>query len=649
MEEQLAEAVREIEEEKALGRVSAMAVFKSVLNQPELVNISSANAVPTGASYAYTGFTTNFPRPALDVETLQLLAANIPLCTQNIPNTACTFWYYRLDDYADPVPNTENLYFVRLLPSYYKPEFVGTGYGMNTTFNTYADLALQLALSCTRDLAAVNLDIANGLGELTSFYQLQFIPNDVSVYYNSTQNRFQTQGLNTGAPLFSYSAADTYNPATTYGVGTYVSYAKRVYRSLLAGNLNNQPDASPIYWAFVTSKLVQDFVAYTPYYSGQYVVSGGTIYKATQNIWTGSFNTLNGWVAPTNPYFYRYLVTGYNDPNVAINQNTGQRPWNQYALFEYGELVQYEGVAYAATKQNKGFLPFYIPNNTTNAYSSTVQYAIGDYVTTDAGVRHWYVCIKATKGNAPTGFYIDNTWWKSIEFDPNNPAVYWKVGDLMTYVGTIPNGIFFYKCIKDNHVSQPDPITTGGIFNTNPYWIPCYWIPQATTTNVPIIGLNAISSTFDMTDYFLNNGWLQYPFPAAVPGQPFNPAPRRLLNSVLGFCWNGVFNPIAVSQVLASGRDVPDGTTTIDVLNRIRPVPYYKTYGTRAPGGLEAAKSTISTIFTADGYANLVYSSIVAIYATIVYGSTLDTQRNTNLLGVSSLNAGNLGVSFFEQ
>jgi hypothetical protein len=31
-----------------------------------------------------------------------------------------------------------------------------------------------------------------------------------------------------------------------------------------------------------------------------------------------------------------------------------------------------------------------------------------------------------------------------------------------------------------------------------------------------------------------------------------------------------------------------------------------------------------------------------------VYGTTLDTQRNTNLIGLSSLNAGNLGVSFFD-
>jgi len=39
----------------------------------------------------------NLPRPILKVEGIQLLNANIPECTQNIPDTACVFWYYRLE------------------------------------------------------------------------------------------------------------------------------------------------------------------------------------------------------------------------------------------------------------------------------------------------------------------------------------------------------------------------------------------------------------------------------------------------------------------------------------------------------------------------------------------------------------------------
>jgi hypothetical protein len=74
-------------------------------------------------------------------------------------------------------------------------------------------------------------------------------------------------------------------------------------------------------------------------------------------------------------------------------------------------------------------------------------------------------------------------------------------------------------------------------------------------------------------------------------------------------------------------------------------VPYYTSYG--SGDLLTTGSSTTATVFTADGYANLVYSSVINVYTTIVYGTTLDTQRNTNLISTASLNAGNLGVSFF--
>jgi hypothetical protein len=405
-QEQLAEVVKEIEEEKALGRVSAVAVFKSVLNQPELVNISSANAVPTGASYAYTGFTANLPRPALDVETLQLLAANIPLCTQNIPDTACAFWYYRLDDYANTTPNPNCLFYVKLLPSYYKPEFISTGYGINTTFNTYNDLATQLALSCTRDLTYDNLRYAITFTELNALaFELNYIPSDISITYNSTQNKFQMTGQNASAPLFAYSAADTYASGTTYAVGAYVTSNKIVYRSLLAANIGNTPATSPLYWAFRYGQTRSRFRSLYALLHRSICRQSkyGIIYQAITNIWTGSFSIGSGWRAPvqaTGPYYYRYLITGYNDPNVLAVQGTGYKQWNPYALYEGVDIVRYEGVDYTATRQNKGFVPFSIPSTTINAYSAGTTYAVGDYVYYST---RWYVCIKITTGNAPTG------------------------------------------------------------------------------------------------------------------------------------------------------------------------------------------------------------------------------------------------------
>ena len=131
-QEQLAEVVKEIEEEKALGRVAAVTVFKGPLNQPQLVSLSSANATATGSSFGYSQFNVDMPRPILEAETLQLLTANIPLCTQSIPDTACTFWYYRLDLYANTVPNTENLFLSVCCPritnlSSFNPRHLCTG------------------------------------------------------------------------------------------------------------------------------------------------------------------------------------------------------------------------------------------------------------------------------------------------------------------------------------------------------------------------------------------------------------------------------------------------------------------------------------------------------------------------------------------
>jgi hypothetical protein len=204
MDDHLAQVVEEIEQEKQLGRVSAVDVFKGMLNQPELVSVSSANAQPSGSAYAYSLFTVNMPRPILECETLQLLAANIPLCTASIPDTACVLWYYRTSEYFGTTPNPENLFFIRLLPSYYKPEFFQSTpavYGQNVTFNDYASVATQLALSCVNDLAANHLQYQNGDDDQQ--YQLQYRPSDVTVTYNSTSNKFVLTGLNTTAPLIT--------------------------------------------------------------------------------------------------------------------------------------------------------------------------------------------------------------------------------------------------------------------------------------------------------------------------------------------------------------------------------------------------------------------------------------------------------------
>jgi hypothetical protein len=662
--EQLADVVREIEEEKALNRVSGIEVFRGMLNQPDLVSVSSANATAGGGANSYTEFTVNLPRPSLEVKTLELLSANIPLCTQNIPDTGLVFWYYRLNEYSGPVPNAQNLAFVRLLPSYYKPEFfqpTPTRYGQNVTFPGYTDVATQLDLACKNDLA-----YDNALGTIEIWqdeggsYQSSFFPSDVSITYNSTLNKFQMTGLNTDIDLFAASSPDTWDAETTYALGEYVTFGSetlvgtRIYRSLIAGNLNNPPTvangeygllSSPL-WAYASGRLVKDFDAETPYYAGQYVVyptESGTILQAVNNN-IGEFDEAD-WEEPQfprGPYALRYLPAGYGDPNIPLVQGTGRVQWNPYALFDDNRIVEYLGDLYISTRQSKGFLPFITPNE-FDEFDAAKQYIVGDYayfVIDDTAP--FFVCIKDSTGNLPT----DTEYWSPIEFDPTKTD--YQPGDLITWDG---DGKFdFWKCIA-TPPAQASPIATGGFFNTNPYWIPQAWyyvspeLAEMVGVNAAIVGLNAISSRFDMVDAVA--GQPQFPFPAGIPGQPFNPTTvRRTLNSLLGFAWNGVYNPTAVNAALTD-INLPTISGTTDVLNRIRPVPFYFPVPAGV-GSLGSGSSVTATVYTAEAYANLVYSSVISIYSTIVYGSTLDSQRNTNLLAVSALNAGNLGISYFQ-
>jgi hypothetical protein len=160
-----------------------------------------------------------------------------------------------------------------------------------------------------------------------------------------------------------------------------------------------------------------------------------------------------------------------------------------------------------------------------------------------------------------------------------------------------------------------------------------------------------------MLDIYTTGGsvYVSLPFPEGIPGQPFNPVPRRILNSILGFTWNGQIPNPAVLQTILSfdpliGPAYFIGNTAVTLYNRLRPIPPYVTSVGVGPFGeeLDARPSTTSPTYTAEGYANLVYTSVVQLYSTIVCGSTVNTQRNTNLLATVNMNAGNLGVAYYQ-
>jgi hypothetical protein len=139
-------------------------------------------------------------------------------------------------------------------------------------------------------------------------------------------------------------------------------------------------------------------------------------------------------------------------------------------------------------------------------------------------------------------------------------------------------------------------------------------------------------------------------YPYGVGGQPYASEPKRLLNSILGFTWNGRFNPIDFANIQPENIPILTSIKFPLLYNHLRPVPPYivaisRTAELRDDEPTTTASSSLT--YSADSYANLVYSSVISIYADVVGASSVDTQKTSKLLAITSMNCGNLGVAFW--
>ena len=170
--------------------------FRNIYFQPEKLQISSDSdkdieiSQNPVAECFYNTFKVVLPRPALEVKSLQLARMSIPNPQTSMPDTETIFWYYRVPA-SSVVPLNPalifipaNLYFVRLLPSWYKPEINANSstYGFNRYFSDYDDLASELVKSCSADPLQP--------------YTSMFIPNDISLTYDAGTNKFSFVGNN---------------------------------------------------------------------------------------------------------------------------------------------------------------------------------------------------------------------------------------------------------------------------------------------------------------------------------------------------------------------------------------------------------------------------------------------------------------------
>lgn len=652
-EKALAEVVSQIEQEyieldKKAERLG--------LNQPVIVALSSISSTsdPFAQDWndqvGYSSFNIKLPFPALKVKSLQLLSANIPQANANIPNTACVFWYYRFNGYTGQTPNADNLYCVRLLPSYYKPELLNdpTLYGYNQTFKNYKALNTELALSVAHDPAFDNYEFYSG----TNIYQIPFLPNEISFSYN-TNNRFSMTGTN-AQTQYCYRL---YNFEAIYDIGNLVYNDNfEVYKSLQNANENNTPATSPLFWKRVYLPIVQDWDSLVTYDANAIIAYNGNLYQASVRNTNQRPDSVFTW--DSNYYYCKYQVVSYGGEfytYIGIGPSFGAVPtndafwypstWIDGFTYPEGFIVFTDSGFYRAIQQSVGEQPAnndiyweqmgsfwnegadeisnrYLitgpsdPNVALRQGTELRQYNPYNLYEQGESVYHngiKYTALLQNKGQVP----FDAT--SATIYSPTTPYI---IGD------TVVSDVTFYICIQNNTGNYPSRLSS--------FWSRYVWdtTPEAT---ILISGLSAISQTLDFYDRELDST-----FPVGIPPQPFNPTPQRILNSILGFTFTGNFNAAAYSSIESGvvGDLVP--SNLLNQYNRLRPVPTYFA----EPALLQDHPSYVTQTYTADGYANLVYSSIIKIYCNLIFSGTIDSQNTNNLLGIIPLNCGNLGIAF---
>jgi hypothetical protein len=249
--------------------------YKSYFYQPDRLLLNSKDAVTKSFNYNQTSFNSinfNLPKPTINVKAIQLLNINMPLSTaKSFNDYELIFPYYRIktqrnfDDTQTiflEQPTINNMYMVRLLPSYYPQNIIpdATLYGFNKEFNSYADLEVELKKSCVYDLAKTN-----GTNPL-------FISGDISLQLNTNENKFEATGNNINTP---WSTIVIWYALESWDVNQIVTYNDVIYIAI--NNIaptSTPPDIDTTNW----------------------------------QIYTG--------------IYYTYLIAGYEDPNIPILQES---------------------------------------------------------------------------------------------------------------------------------------------------------------------------------------------------------------------------------------------------------------------------------------------------------------------------------------
>jgi hypothetical protein len=215
------------------------------------------------------------------------------------------------------------------------------------------------------------------------------------------------------------------------------------------------------------------------------------------------------------------------------------------------------------------------------------------------------------------------------DYEPFDIAQAYVVGDVVTYLDIV------YLALQNVPANLNFPLAEPAYWlDTTQYseeypWFNSYLIAGYDDPIVSLL-LNSIQTVSTNNDFTF----------ASIPGN--QAIEGQTLARRLGFTWDstGMIRD-NINDYYENGINYA-GTIPL-FYNRLRPIPSYAP--SVVPPLLELGAIEDTYVYTADGYCNLVYSSIISIYTTIVGTSTVDTQRNANLLAMIPMDCGNLGVA----
>jgi hypothetical protein len=310
----------------------------------------------------------------------------------------------------------------------------------------------------------------------------------------------------------------------------------------------------------------------------------------------------------SNLYIVRLLPSYYKTELIPNNQlfgfnktfNTYQELSNELAKISVNDL---------AVRNGSTSMPF-IANDVTISYNESINkfQMNGNNVNTAWTPPTW---VAGTYNQNDLVVDAENTYISIINNNtlaPNNPAG-WDI-----YTGTL----------------------------TFTYMIAGYADP-----NIPIVSA-IVSQQSELFDF----SYATYGLPN-LPVQGIIPQPLTIdgltLNRRLGYTWNGLYADFPLEPF----DDFSTNNTYFRILyNRLRPAPRYSFIppedglGDPPPNNNPYTQS----LYTFDGYANLVYSSILYVYSDIVFSSSLTNETTTlGLLATVSINCATLGIAFEKQ